>query len=777
MSVDDLTSASTMAAGSVYTAIAVCGCGHGGRLGIGQDAPSTMSEIALLDDFLPTFASASTVGKIRQVACGAYHTLVLTSTGLYGWGLHEDGQLGLGRPSTASTAAAAVDGALGNAGATAASVPTHVDRPVRIPFPECPGGDGVLADVCAAIISIHCGADHSFLCSTAGVYVTGRNDCGQLGLGHTDNVYTWTRLCAALPQTTADGNARHTTTASRAASPMMSALPSACDSDLGGRHARLLYGRLTHISCGTHHTLLAWSDAVILRATAASSPASQQSPANSNDSRELVHYPSLLMACGRGDFGELGYDGDAWAVLQAKAQRQERALRSSLQQQQQQQAHGNVNDGQHGATDDTYKFKWKAAAAVKQRRLPFNSAFFELVEGVDHLEESAVRLPTTCAEELRPALLHRGCTAHELAEDVIRQCHERAATGCMCLPPTASALQTSSGVQRRWEVAKLQAMHHHSAVTLRRCRKEGGEQQLVLHWGCYYCSDIEDAAASHPRDVFADVPDASHRDDAGAAAAALRGLCMGIHAGEESLLRYRATCAPSVPASAAALARAEDEKSAASPPCGIAPPHVPLLQIMGSGNLGLGTDDSFTRTWTSLAFSDAPVAAGGQATVHSVVGRSHYLIWMHEQRASSPAGHSSAAAAPSYDRSTVASSSCVFGFGDNLHGQIGAPALQARDVPGDDVVVAPRPVLRDGNVLRVATAVQQTLRDAAAPPAHHRLPAAAKALEPFTSRAEVHYEVVAIRAVEAGARHSVFLVDVRPADAAAASAAPATTSD
>ncbi|CBZ24497.1 putative chromatin binding protein [Leishmania mexicana MHOM/GT/2001/U1103] len=773
MPVDDLTTTPAMAAKSVYTAIAVCGCGHDGRLGIGQDAPSTMSEIALLDDFLPTFASASTVGEVRQVACGAYHTLVLTTTGLYGWGLHEDGQLGLGRPSTANTAATAVDGALGNAGATAASVPTHVDRPVRIAFAEFPGGDGALDDVPATILSIHCGADHSFLCTTAGVYVTGRNDCGQLGLGHTDNVYTWTRLCPALPQTTADDNARQSTTASRAASPMMSALPSACDFDLPGRHARLLYGRLTHISCGTHHTLLAWSDAVILRAATPLSPAAQQSPANSNDSRELVHYPSLLMACGRGDFGELGYDGDAWAVLQAKAQRQERALRSS---QQQQQAHDSASDGQHSATDDTYKFKWKAAAAAKQRRPPFNSAFFELVEGVDHLEESAVRLPTTSAEELRPALLHRSCTAHELAEDVIRQCHERTATGGMCLSPTASVLQTTSGVQSRWEVVKLQAMHHHSAVTLRRRHKDGEEQQLVLHWGCYYCSDIEDAAASHPRDVFADMPSSFHRDDAGAAAAALRGLCVGIHAGEESLLRYRATCTPSSPASAPALARAEKEKTVASPPCGITPSHMPLLQIMGSGNLGLSTDDSFTRTWASLAFSDPPMTAGGQVTVHSVVGRSHYLIWMHDPRASSPVGHSSVTTAPSHGRSTVASSSCVFGFGDNLHGQIAAPGLQARDVPGDDVVVAPRPVLRDGNVLRVATAVQQSLRDAAAPPANHRRPAAAKTFEPFTSGAEVHYEVVTIRAVEAGARHSVFLVDVRPAAAAAATTAPATTS-
>ncbi|XQJ25360.1 chromatin binding protein, putative [Leishmania guyanensis] len=773
MPTDDLTSTSSMAAGPVCTAIAVCGCGHDGRLGIGQDAPSTMSEIALIDDFLPTFAFAATVGEVLQVACGAYHTLVLTTTGLYGWGLHEDGQLGLGRPSTPSALAAAEGSALGDVGATAVTVPTHVDQPLRIPFAELLGGDEAVEDGPVTIISVHCGADHSFVCSTAGVYVTGRNDCGQLGLGHTDNVYTWTRLCVALPPRTADENANHTAATSRAASPMMSSLPSAWDTDRGGRHAWLLYGRLTHISCGAHHTLLAWCDAVILRAAAPPSPDSQQPPVKCNRSHELVYYPSLLMACGRGDFGELGYDGDTWAVLQAKAQRQERALRSALQQE---QAHDGIDDSQHGATDGTYKLKWKAADTVKQRRPPFNSTFFEVVEGVDMLEESAVTLPMTCTEDMPSALLHRGWTIHELAEDVIRKCHERTATDCLRLPPTTSALQTSSGGQSRWEVAKLQAMQHHSAVTLRQRHEEGEEQQLVLHWGCYYCSDIEDAAASHPRDVFADVRDAVNRDYPGVATVGLRCWYGGIHAGEESLLRYSSSCRPSVPEMPPALAR---EENVASSPCGIPPSQVPLLQIMGSGNLGLGTDDSFTRDWTSLAWSDGPMTAGGQATVHSVVGRSHYLIWTHGQGVSSPVGDPSAAAAPLRERLTAASSSCVFGFGDNLHGQLGAPALQASNTSGDDVVVAPRPVLRDGNVLRVAAAVKHSLRDTAAPPAHHHRSAAAKTSEPFTAAVGVHYEVVAIRAVEAGARHSVFLVDVRPVTSAAASvsATPATTRD
>ncbi|KAG5505905.1 hypothetical protein JIQ42_06699 [Leishmania sp. Namibia] len=764
MQADDMTLAPTGAAGSVYTAIAVCGCGHDGRLGIGRDAPPAMSEIALIDDFLPTFASADTVGEVHQVACGAYHTLVLTSIGLYGWGLHEDGQLGLGRPSTATTKSPASDGALGDLGPTAATVPTHVDRPLQIPFAGSAGVDGVEDDTPHTIISVHCGAHHSFVYSTAGVYVTGRNDCGQLGLGHTDNVYTWTRLCAALPLKTADGNAAHTSATSRSALPLMSSLPSAHDSNRSGRHVRLLYGHLTHISCGTHHTLLAWSDAVVLRAAAPASVDSKQPPVSSHDTHELVYYPALLMACGRGDFGELGYDGDAWAVLEAKAQRQERALRAALQQQ---QAHGG-----DGAADGTYKHKWKAALTVKQRRSSFNSAFFELVEGVNHLEENALTLSATCAEEVSAALLRRACIPNGHAEDVIWQCHERIATDCMDLSPTASALSPSSSVQSRWEVAKLQAMHHHSAVTLRRRNEEGEEQQVVLHWGCYYCSDIEDAAASHPRDAFADIQGAFNRSP-NVCAPALCGSCGGMHAGEESLLRYIAPCKPSVPASAVAPTL-EDEVNASAPPCEIPPSQAPLLQIVGSGNLGLGTDDSFARSWMNLACLDGRMTAGGQAKVQAVVGRSHYLIWTRSERVSSTVRRSSETTASLDGKPTITSTSAVFGFGDNMHGQLGAPALQVTDASEDIVVVAPRLVLQDGNLLRAATSVQRSLRDAAAAAARRNGSASAKMTTPFTSAAEVRYEVAAIRAVEAGARHSVFLVDVRPITAAAV---PEATSD
>ncbi|KAG5510100.1 hypothetical protein JKF63_06995 [Porcisia hertigi] len=757
MRADDLTSAFT-AGRPVYTAIAVCGCGHDGRLGIGQDAPSAMSEIALIDDFLPAFCGATTtVGEVRQVACGAYHTLVLTSTGLYGWGLHEDGQLGLGRPSTPSTRAEAGDSALSSLGATAKVVPTHVDKPLQIPLAEVLRRDAEVEDVPINIVSVHCGADHSFVYTTAGVYVTGRNDCGQLGLGHTNNVYTWTRLCAALPlPKTPDRNGAPTKKSPSAASPIFSYLPSACDSDRGGVHARLLYGRLTHISCGTHHTLLAWRDAVILRAAALQSPDFQQSPLNSGEDAEAVYYPSLLMACGRGDFGELGYDGDPWEVLQAKAQRQERALRSALQHQ---QLHGGSDDAQHGSSDKPYKFKWKTGAAVKPRRPPFHSAFFEVVRGLKHLEENVMMiLPVDCVEEVCAALLHRDCTAHGLAEDLIRHLHERTATNSTNLPPTGSTLETPSGATSRWEVANLQAMHLHSAVTLRRRDAAAAVQQLVLHWGCYYCSEIEDEAASHPRDAFGDVIDAFDSDDAGEDAKARRGWYGGIHAGEERLLRYSVSCVPAV---------------AAAQPCGAPSSHVTMLQIMGSGNLGLGTDDSFAPSWVNLACSDDPRTAGSQSTAQSVVGRSHYLIWMDNQGVSSSVGPSSEAAVSFQAESAVASLSCVFGFGENLHGQIGAPASRVGDASNEDVVVTPRLVLRNGDVLRVATAVKQSLRDTAAAPAHHRRTPSAKIYLPLTTAAVVHhYEVVAIRGAQAGARHSLFLVDVRPV---AAAAAPVTT--
>ncbi|XP_029091300.1 E3 ISG15--protein ligase HERC5 isoform X2 [Monodon monoceros] len=92
--------------------------------------------------------------NIIQITCGDYHSLALSKGGeLFAWGQNSDGQLGVGR--------------------IFASVPTPqiVEHLSGVP-----------------LVQISAGEAHSMALSMSGnIYSWGRNDCGQLGLGHTDN--------------------------------------------------------------------------------------------------------------------------------------------------------------------------------------------------------------------------------------------------------------------------------------------------------------------------------------------------------------------------------------------------------------------------------------------------------------------------------------------------------------------------------------------------------------------------------------------------------------
>ncbi|XP_024591916.1 E3 ISG15--protein ligase HERC5 isoform X2 [Neophocaena asiaeorientalis asiaeorientalis] len=92
--------------------------------------------------------------NIIQITCGDYHSLALSKGGeLFAWGQNSDGQLGVGRIFD--------------------SVPTPqiVEHLSGVP-----------------LVQISAGEAHSMALSMSGnIYSWGRNDCGQLGLGHTDN--------------------------------------------------------------------------------------------------------------------------------------------------------------------------------------------------------------------------------------------------------------------------------------------------------------------------------------------------------------------------------------------------------------------------------------------------------------------------------------------------------------------------------------------------------------------------------------------------------------
>ncbi|KAM9477009.1 putative E3 ubiquitin-protein ligase HERC3 isoform 2-T2 [Clarias gariepinus] len=96
----------------------------------------------------------SSLTNIAQVACGSYHTVVLTKDGqLFTWGQNSSGQLGLGKGEPSSLS------------------PQPLKSLCGIPLAQ-----------------ISAGGDHSFALSLSGaVFGWGRNSAGQLGLGNTDD--------------------------------------------------------------------------------------------------------------------------------------------------------------------------------------------------------------------------------------------------------------------------------------------------------------------------------------------------------------------------------------------------------------------------------------------------------------------------------------------------------------------------------------------------------------------------------------------------------------
>ncbi|XP_043982008.1 probable E3 ubiquitin-protein ligase HERC4 isoform X1 [Gambusia affinis] len=107
--------------------------------------------------YTPRTLDAFSSIPVAQVACGSQHSVALTKEGqVYTWGLDSRGQLGLGKRHSGARSAQQVRSLL--------SIP---------------------------VVQVSAGGDQSFALSVSGgVFGWGRNDCGQLGLGDTKDMYT-----------------------------------------------------------------------------------------------------------------------------------------------------------------------------------------------------------------------------------------------------------------------------------------------------------------------------------------------------------------------------------------------------------------------------------------------------------------------------------------------------------------------------------------------------------------------------------------------------------
>ena len=155
-------------AGATFTQIA-CGAYHTvaltstgllyawGRNNVGQLGIGTLVDKNVLTPVIQPYGGV----VFTQIACGTYHTVALTSTGLlYACGRNQFGQLGDG---------------------------TLINKTVLVPM-TLPS---------ATFTKIACGLDYTIAISTTGMYGCGANQYGQLGDGTVDNK----SILTALPST------------------------------------------------------------------------------------------------------------------------------------------------------------------------------------------------------------------------------------------------------------------------------------------------------------------------------------------------------------------------------------------------------------------------------------------------------------------------------------------------------------------------------------------------------------------------------------------------
>lgn len=134
-----------------------CGRNDTGQLGVGDS-------LEHLQLHRVAFSSLNRC-RILLLATGTHHTLALTThekSPLFGWGWGKYGQLGTGSM-------------------------TSCFSPVAIPVHHLLEGSD--------IIDINAGYSHSAFVTTSGrLFTTGRNDMGQLGLGHILDMYEFTHV-------------------------------------------------------------------------------------------------------------------------------------------------------------------------------------------------------------------------------------------------------------------------------------------------------------------------------------------------------------------------------------------------------------------------------------------------------------------------------------------------------------------------------------------------------------------------------------------------------
>ena len=622
----------------LHRSLFVAGCGHDGRLGLGNE----MNHSSFIRH--PFFRQHNLV--IVSIHLGGYHTFVRTTSGVYAFGLNEDGQLGLGEKSPSCR------------------------TPRLVPF----FGDG------STLVDIACGAYHTVAWMIDGIYSCGSNSHGQLGQQDYDSRSNFTRV------------------------PTINAVEDTSSS----AHVQQLLP-VTHISCGTYHTLIGLKDIIIPR-----SIKNQQGGGGEGDEEVPYLYPIAIVACGKGDFGELGYDAEHWDVMAAKERR--------------------IKDGVHarahhvGMGGDASSFNVLFGSGISSQEGAAaggqGAGVYGDGGGEDIISEAPATTSTAGAPKLKPkpkfsikSKVRRAEFSHPTLKPIRMQVLDDQAVRFSLPAETidkndrvtkricnaaATIAEPYSAVTKVKRIVQLKAAHLHSIVQLEVELAEGSEPSASswvqsYHFGCYFCNGVEGDESSIP---ILDTERTTFDTDGKEKMKQTGGIV--FHAGHEICFGVTGLNHPKLPLAAASA---------------------PVL-VRGKGNLGLKDEDSLEQEWRELLLHVTCTSSAQSAVeVRKLCGREHFLLWTRVRQEGD--GRSS----PSHDGSPPAVD-YVYGFGDNLTGQVGCGSE-------DDKVLSPELVL---HTIRPSGEAGQP-----SPPKH----------------AVPGVDLVRVLDVACGIRHSMLLVEER----------------
>ncbi|XP_041853876.1 probable E3 ubiquitin-protein ligase HERC4 [Melanotaenia boesemani] len=182
--------------------------------------------------YIPRLVETLSNIPVSQVACGSQHSVALTKDGqVYTWGQNCRGQLGLGTTNSGS------------------SSPQPIQSLSAIP-----------------LVRIAAGGEQSFALSVSGgVFGWGRNDCGQLGLGDTEDRHTPVSVHSLNLKQTCDISCGKDHTAILTKHGAVFTFGSgqygqlghnSLQNELRPRLVAELGAKVTKIACGRHHTLV-----------------------------------------------------------------------------------------------------------------------------------------------------------------------------------------------------------------------------------------------------------------------------------------------------------------------------------------------------------------------------------------------------------------------------------------------------------------------------------------------------------------------------------------